>query len=77
MKRSSLLATMQTRSTQWMRLTIARRLALAFGLVLTLFAATTAFAVWQMKSLERDMQSAIRASMVVSAQALAVRPDFS
>jgi methyl-accepting chemotaxis protein len=77
MKRSSLLATMQTRSTQWMRLTIARRLALAFGLVLTLFAATTAFAVWQMKSLERDMQSAIRASMVVSAQALAVRDGIN
>jgi len=77
MKRSSQLAMIQPRSKQWMRLTIARRLALAFGLVLTLFAATTVFAVWQMRSLERDMQSAIRASTVVSAEALAVRDGIN
>jgi methyl-accepting chemotaxis protein len=59
------------------RMTMARRLALAFGLVLLLFAGTTLFAVLQMKALEQDMRTAVRTSTDLSLRALAMREGIS
>jgi methyl-accepting chemotaxis protein len=56
---------------------IAHRLALAFGLVLALFAGTTAFAVFKMKSIELDMKAAIHASTAVTSQALRMRDSIN
>lgn len=53
--------------------TIARRLALAFGVVLALFAGTTAFAVLQMRAMQRDMASALQAHTEIAARAVAMR----
>lgn len=58
-------------------MTIARRLSVAFGLVLALFAGTTAFAVFKMKSIEVDMKEAIHASTEVSSQALRMRDSIN
>jgi methyl-accepting chemotaxis protein len=52
-----------------LRLRIAARLALAFGLVLSMFAATTIFSLVQMRSVERDMEAALLASNEVASEA--------
>jgi methyl-accepting chemotaxis protein len=59
------------------RMTMARRLALAFGLVLLLFIGTTLFALLQMKALEQDMRTAVRTSTDLSLRALAMREGIS
>ena len=51
------------------RMTIAVRMGFAFGLVLSLFAGTTAFAVWQMSAMTRDMDSALQASTEIAGRA--------
>ena len=58
-------------------MSIARRLSLAFSMVLVLFAGTTAFAVFKMKSIEVDMKTAIHASTEVSSQAQTMRDSIN
>lgn len=58
-------------------MSIARRLSLAFSLLLVLFAGTTAFAVFKMKSIEVDMKTAIHASTEVSSQAQTMRDSIN
>lgn len=55
------------------RFNIGMRLALGFGLVLTLFAGTTAYAVVQMRTMERDMVSAVQAHAEIAARAGVMR----
>lgn len=52
---------------------IALRMSLAFGLVLALFSGTTAFAVFQMKTVEADNESALRAHTDIVSRAIAMR----
>ena len=54
-------------------LTIATRLGLSFGLVLTLFAGTTIFAIAKMSAIERDMDSAISAQTDIANRARLMR----
>ena len=56
---------------------IAARMGMAFGLVLLLFAGTTAFAVYQMHAMERDMDSALHASTEVSGRAMQMRQNIN
>ncbi|HSW03560.1 methyl-accepting chemotaxis protein [Aquabacterium sp.] len=57
-------------------MTMAHRLALGFGLVLAMFAATTAFGVYQMARQQDDMRSALRASSVVIGTARTMRAEI-
>ena len=51
----------------------AHRLAMAFGLVLTLFSAAAAFSYWQLRTLESDMRSAVSDTAAINAEANAMR----
>ena len=59
------------------KISIGRRLAIAFGLLLILFAGTVGFAVFQIKSLETEMQEAIRTSTMTAAQAVRMRDSIN
>nr|WP_319563711.1 methyl-accepting chemotaxis protein [uncultured Rhodoferax sp.] len=52
------------------------RLLLSFGLVLTLFAGTTTFALMQMGAIERDMNSALHASSEIAKRASVMSKDI-
>lgn len=56
-----------------MNMSIAKRLSLAFGLVLMLFAGTTLFAIAKIRALEADMKMAIHANGAVASQAAKMR----
>ncbi len=58
------------------RLGIGMRLALGFGLVLALFAGTTAYAVLQMRAMERNMAAAVHAHAEIAARAGAMRSSI-
>ncbi|EGI76205.1 methyl-accepting chemotaxis protein [Hylemonella gracilis] len=58
------------------RFTIGMRLALGFGLVLTLFAGTTVYAVLQMGSMERNMASAVHAHAEIAMRAGVMRKSI-
>ncbi len=58
------------------RLGIGMRLALGFGLVLALFAGSTAYAVLQMRAMERNMASAVHAHAEIAARASAMRSSI-
>ena len=55
---------------------IGLRLTLGFGLVLTLFAGTTVYAVWQMRAMEQNMASAVQAHTEIAARASAMRSSI-
>ncbi len=59
------------------RMNTSRRLALAFGLVLTLFAGATAFSYSQMLKVEAHMQAAVQASTEISAEARQMRASIN
>ena len=59
------------------RMNTSRRLALAFGLVLTLFAGATAFSYSQMLKVEAHMQAAVQASTEISAEARQMRVSIN
>ena len=54
-------------------LSIAGRLFVGFGVVLAMFAGSTFFAVWQMRGMERDMNSALQAATDIAGQATLMR----
>lgn len=58
------------------RFTIGMRLAFGFGLVLTLFAGTTVYAVLQMGSMERNMASAVHAHAEIATRAGVMRKSI-